>query len=361
MTDSTSSDVTSLFARSIDKLFDHDTEDAGGRRVESGEGNAGADLKAAVARYMQTAPDDRPGAERQLRSAFGAARAQDRWNAMADTVSALTRLGSSRPEALDLARDLLDSRVASLLVRRVVESSPDARKNRIEVLDHLGEQAARAVARELHDADERGDRRALLDVMVRVGPHAPDVLAEMVEDQRWFVVRNAVAVLGSTGGDVALQHLTGTVVHEDPRVRRETVHSLQGIDDDGAALLILGRLEDGDASVRGAAARAIGASGLDRGLRPLLQLLDHESDDGVVAAVCRALGSIGDPSAVPALEKRASASLFSRPPTAVRVAAYQSLAAIGTPHALSLLERAESDRDATVRAVAAEARRVREG
>jgi len=384
MTDSSPSGAKSPFARSIDALFDSSADEERAAEVQRSEveseapeplveggatpeteavsaDQADAALKSAVAGYMQASGEARAAAAAAVQSAMDEARKARRAGPMADTVSALARLGGSRPEALELARSLMDEGLASVLVSRVIDAPPNERGDRVKLLGQLGEEGARGIARALHDTDDRGARRALLDAMVQVGPGSPVVIEEMVEDGRWFVVRNAVNVLGEMEGDVALHHLTGTIVHDDPRVRRETVVSLQKIEEEGAAVLILGRLEDDDPSVRAVAARAVGALELAKGVRALLSLLERENDEDVIVAACRALGSLGDPSAVSTLEKRATASFFSKPPTAVRVAAYQALAAIGTPHAVSLLDDARSDKDAAVRSVATEAIRLREG
>ena len=64
------------------------------------------------------------------------------------------------------------------------------------------------------------------------------------------------------------------------------------------------------------------------------------------------LGQLGDPGAVQAIEKRAVGSLFSKPVTEVRVAAYRALHEIGTPHARELLAKARDDKDPVVRTTA---------
>jgi len=104
--------------------------------------------------------------------------------------------------------------------------------------------------------------------------------------------------------------------------------------------------------VRASAARATGALKPGRGVRELTALLERETDEDVIAWACRALGSLGDPVAVPTLERRAAGGLFSKPSTAIRVAAFQGLAAIGTPHAMRLLAFAGNDKDPEVRKVA---------
>ena len=60
------------------------------------------------------------------------------------------------------------------------------------------------------------------------------------------------------------------------------------------------------------------------------------------------LGQLEDPGAVPVLEKHAVPSLFAKPRTDVRVAAYRALYHIGTPHAMKLLAKASSDKDSIV-------------
>jgi HEAT repeat protein len=74
----------------------------------------------------------------------------------------------------------------------------------------------------------------------------------------------------------------------------------------------------------------------------------------VIVGVLHALGQLGDPSAVNAVEKRAVTSFFSRRPTAIRIAAYRALYSIRTPRAKSLLVQAAIDKDPEVKALARE-------
>ena len=68
----------------------------------------------------------------------------------------------------------------------------------------------------------------------------------------------------------------------------------------------------------------------------------------------RALGGLGDASAVSAIEKRVKGSMFSSPPTGVRIAGLSALASIGTPHAMSLVKKARTDKDPEVSSAAAQ-------
>jgi HEAT repeat protein len=119
-----------------------------------------------------------------------------------------------------------------------------------------------------------------------------------------------------------------------------------------AAELVLSKIPDPNRDVRQVAVRATGRFAQARSVRPLLDRLEAEPDLEVQEEILLALGQIGDPGAVLAIERRAEGGLFSRkPPTSLRLAAYRALAAIGTPHARTVLEDASADRDDAVRDV----------
>jgi HEAT repeat protein len=383
MTDSPDPRELSPFARSIVSIFEGEPtppveapaaselpEDVADEALEatpaaapeaaSSSGGEADELKRAVAAYLASAEGQgRADAVEEVRSAYAAAKRAQSIEPQADAVAALARVGRIRPEALWLARELVGPVVAASLVRKALYGPPESRDDRVALLGALGEEGVRAVADVLHGADDRRERSALVVMLSEVAPSAPSVIDEMIDDGRWFVVRNAVHVLGEVGDPAALEHLTGTIAHEDARVRRESILSLQKIGSEDAAPLVLARLEDEDAAVRASAARAVGALGIDRGLRSLVALLEEKDEEEVITAACRALGAIGDPAAVPVLEKKAKGGFLSKPSPEIRIAAYHGLAAIGTPHATRLLDEAESDRDADVRSAVKAARRRR--
>ena len=218
----------------------------------------------------------------------------------------------------------------------------------------VGPEMALALADALSGTTDRFARHAFVDAMVRLGDVAMPVIEEMVEDPRWFVVRNAVSVLGQAGGERAVELIVSTLAHADGRVRREAILALAKVGGTDAGMLVYGMLEDPDPEVRLAATMAAGTLKVERSLRPLLSLLEEETDHDVVVGVLGALGKLGDPGAVPAIEKRTVSTLLARQPTNVRIAAYRALGAIRTPHAKSLLVRAADDRNPDVKAAVRE-------
>lgn len=377
MTDQPHPQGLSPFARSISSLFGApaEAEDAAADQIapedvasdpspstesrgaapqaSSATGEEAVELKKAVARYLASSEGDaRQAAAAEVRERYGAARSHRLNDAMADALGALARLGGSRPEAAELGRELIGPVVASILAARLAAAAAEVRSERASSLALLGDDMVRAVADMLNGTEDKKARHALIPILTKMLPCAPDVTEELVGDDRWYAVRNAVFAIGEARSEAGLQHLTATIVHPHEKVRRQSVVALQKIGGETAQVLVLGRLEDSDSRVRASAARATGALKPGRGVRELTALLERETDEDVIAWACRALGSLGDPVAVPTLERRAAGGLFSKPSTAIRVAAFQGLAAIGTPHAMRLLAFAGNDKDPEVRKVA---------
>ncbi len=267
-------------------------------------------------------------------------------------VEELALAGEEDPQAPDLAVELTSPAVASHLVAKLGQARREEDRSRLlAVTARLGEEMARALADALGEARDRYQRRAYMDAMIALGPVALEMAARMVEDPRWFVVRNAVAILGELGGEEAVSQVTGTLANGDPRVRKEAVLALARLGGDDARILLLGMLEDSDPEVRAMACRGVGVQKVEKAVRTLLHLLEEDPNEDVQVEALQALGKIGDPGAVPQIEKRAVGGLFTRPTREIRVAAYRALAGIGTPHAMGLLEKAEKDSDAGVRTV----------
>lgn len=319
------------------------------RRAEQADPAA---LRDAVTAFLAADPLAREGKGRDVRDAALALREANALDVLADSVERLAVGAGDPPDeaCVVMAQSLLTPGVASRIAAYLGhERDEERRKELVEVCRRLGQDMALAVSDALSATQDRFARRTFLDTMVAMGPEAMPIVEKMVEDNRWFVVRNALAILGEVGGERPVELIISTLAHTDARVRREALLALAKVGGEDAGMLVYGMIEDPDPDVRLAAAMAAGELKVERALRPLLALLEAESDSDVVAGVLRALGQLGDPGAVNAIEKRAVGSFFSKPPTDVRIAAYRALHNIGTPHAKSLLTQAVDDKDPAVR------------
>lgn len=250
-----------------------------------------------------------------------------------------------------MASKLAHGRVVAQVVSEAAGRGGEAERARFLALAQLIPGAmAPALGDALADDLDRRARRLYLETLSSLGEAGLQAAVVMLDDPRWFVVRNGVSVLGELGDEGVTVYLTQALGHSDSRVRREAVMALAKMGGDDAAMLLLGMLGDGDPDVRSSVILGLGVLRVERAQRPLLEALDKEQDDDLVIAILRTLGQLGDPGAVTAIEKRALGTFFTRPPTPVRIAAYRALAAIGTPHARSVLEDGKEDKDPAVKA-----------
>lgn len=78
----------------------------------------------------------------------------------------------------------------------------------------------------LAQEEDRGRRALLLGALRRIVPSHPEVVAGRLSDERWYVVRNAVSLLGSSGDPTALPEIAEAARHASPEVRQEVPTAL---------------------------------------------------------------------------------------------------------------------------------------
>ncbi len=312
-------------------------------------------LSEATFAYLQAPVGGRGEVEGPLRSAVEAARSAGALDEIASSVDSLLLQSAGDAEVEDLAGEFVDIGVSAQMVARLGRVQDEVeRAPLIRAYIGLGGPMAGSIADALTNTEDRMARKTYVAALGAFGSDGADAVGKMLRDSRWFVVRNGVSVLGVVGGPEAIEHLTGSLANEHAGVRRETVRSLAKIGGENAGLLVSSMLGDSDPEVRAEAARAVSVLKVERGYKQLIEILEKGDEDEVIEQVLRALGGLGDASAVPAIEKRLKGSMFSSPPTGVRIAGLSALASFGTPYALSLVEKAKADKDPEVSSAAAQ-------
>lgn len=312
------------------------------------------DLTVAARRYLGAGAGEKKVLRETILSQAVALKESRSMAALAELVDILATpaLVAAGSDSVALAREILFPALASFLAARLGEVRQEEERARmVGSAAGLGREMALALADALEEARDRFQRRSFLDAMLAQGPMALEVAQGMLEDPRWWVMRNGVSIIGEIGDHEAVSYLTGALANPDARVRRETVLALAKLGGTDAGQLLMGMLDDHDAEVRAMTCRAVGVLGVEKALKPLLRILEEEQDQEVQVECLQALGKIGDPGAVPSIEKKAGKGVFSRRSQEIRVAAYRALAAIGTPHARSLLEKGAGDSDPAVQGV----------
>lgn len=110
-------------------------------------------------------------------------------------------------------------------------------------------------------------------------------------DETWFIVRNALTVLGSLKDPEACKALGPRISHDDYRVRRAIVSALESIGTEECADLLLLMAEDPDREIREAAIIALGIIGVSEISTELIELASRSNGD--ILGIIATLGKIG--------------------------------------------------------------------
>jgi hypothetical protein len=253
----------------------------------------------------------------------------------------------------DIAALLTDDAVVERMVARLGEARvpPAERAHLVNAVGALAAVAAGPVVdaylnapaelREAYRAAMRAaGERALETLQTRLASKVPEVAAAAAE------------FLGLTGSPQAVQLLIGISRHADERVREAALLGLAELGGREVSRPAMPALKDESVLVRMAAARAIAAAGDVGATTVLVRRLEQEADEGVLAALLKAIGQLGAKEALEILAKHAEPGGRPRRTPYVRAAAVEGLARLDRPEARALLELYARDKEPTVKRAA---------
>jgi hypothetical protein len=240
-------------------------------------------------------------------------------------------------------------------VARLLASQRDFREVCTRLLKLASESGADVLIDNLIGSEVSGERRVYLEAL-RQCPAAVNSLLHLLSDERWFVVRNAVSLLGELGPAEADKRLVELMSHRESRVRQAVAGALGKLGTSRSLLALLQGLNDASPDVRLQAVWAIAAARNSRAVPWLIEALDHEQDADVQAALVSALGGVPTEDGVARLVRAAEAGgMLVRKPTAIRLRAIEALAEAGTPSARQALQQLMQDRDREIRSAVEQA------
>jgi len=210
----------------------------------------------------------------------------------------------------------------------------------------LGPNIIRPLVDLLAVEEDRVRRARIVESVQLIGPAAENTILAALDDERWFVVRNLVILLGDIGSERSVLSLEKMLAHQDTRVSRAAIRSLTKIGT-AAAWRVLGRaIEKGSDELRLSVIQACAVPGNDAVMPPLLDIIRSKPQiagaDTLRKKAIEAAGKIGSRHAVrPLIDILEKRSLFSMAEDIEsRIAAVRALGAIGGSEAVQALERA---------------------
>jgi HEAT repeat protein len=184
------------------------------------------------------------------------------------------------------------------------------------------------------------------------GERTIELLQERIASKVPEVVAAAAEFLGLSGSPDVAETLIGLTHHGDERVREAALLGLAELGGREIARPAMPALKDESVVVRAAAARAIAAAGDVGASTVLIRRLEQEKDEGVLAALLKAIGHLGAQEALEVLARFAEPGGKPRRTPFLRAAAIEGLAELDRVEAKALLELYSRDKETTVKRAA---------
>jgi len=188
-----------------------------------------------------------------------------------------------------------------------------------------------------------GGRRVLFDLLCTFGQATVNEAVKRLDDPRAFYVRNLLMLIRRAATPAVLPAIRPLMKHGDPKIRLDALSVLIRFKDPGAAALLRQELNSKDPDVQSQAVALAGQYRVAEVTEDVLALLKKvilfETDYSVNEEIIRALGEIGDPRAIPDLEKMAKAgwSLYPKSNLRMKVTLFESLGRYPTKSIAELL------------------------
>jgi len=258
-----------------------------------------------------------------------------------------------------LATDELTDYLVTYLLSH--DGSDQARKLLANVLVFMGDKVVRRLMQLLAEEPAAANRKHLSEVLLRIGAPAQPFLQEQLGDERWYVVRNAVLLLGELRSQDSVMYLAPLLEHDELRVRSETIRALARIGGQQAIDTLLQAAAANDQGTRRQALLSLGAIRAASAIPTLLKLLEpsdrsRRSIDMKKEAI-RALGEIRSSEAVAPLARILGERRLWRRALhdELRVVAAAALGEIADDNARAALGKAAQDRSTAVARAAMQA------
>jgi HEAT repeat protein len=166
------------------------------------------------------------------------------------------------------------------------------------VLAALGGKGAYWIIQRICLAQGLFERKALATALVAVGEPAVAPLLAMLKDERWYVVRNMVSIIGELRCTECLSALKKPLYHHDVRVRKEAIRAVMKTGGEPAEALLIALLEEPDEGLVRHAILSLGLMRSRQALPTLLKFLERRDlllkGLEVKKELLAAVGRIGD-------------------------------------------------------------------
>jgi len=260
-----------------------------------------------------------------------------------------------RNSAEESLQRLADPETIQALIASLLAAPPEKTQAIQQLIEAMGSAATRSLLMSLAEENNRSRRRRLFDFVSSLGTLVVPDVRSFLNDSRWYVVRNMILVLRAANDRSSLPDMRRLAQHPDLRVRLEAIKTLLVLDPSVPRTLLENAINDRDPKLAESAIALVGSYGIREGVEPLLKILERADVFGGRRAVriraIKALGELGEPSALSRLQRFLRDSFLPWPNIQERRAAFESLTGYPSSAREPFVERGLRSRDPEIRAI----------
>ncbi len=252
------------------------------------------------------------------------------------------------PEQKDIAslylKGLLHSDMIGYMITRLCSRHEERRKEIQQILILSGEEAMKQLLTSLVDRDEAYSRRQIFNALIMFGEMVRLEAEKCLDDERWFVVRQMVSLLGEIGSPWSLEAIKTAFGHKDVRIKKEVLKAVAKIPSNESTTFLLEKLLEDNAALKFQVIISLGVLKDPAAVEPLgnfaLKRDFFNEDIELRKEAARSLGMIGGKGATVILKNLLQKRVFwgRKQNDEVRSVAAISLGRIGGKDAIDLLE-----------------------
>ncbi len=168
---------------------------------------------------------------------------------------------------------IVNGAMTTYLLDRIEERSAENETLLDRLCTTIGQALAYPLIQRLCVAEALHARKTIAIALTRSGEAAIPALIAMLKDERWYVVRNMVTILGEIGSIEAFAALRMTASHPEPKVRKEVIKSFLKINPQAAEHTLISLIDDKDEDVVRLAIYSLGISRSKAAVRQLLDII----------------------------------------------------------------------------------------
>lgn len=257
-----------------------------------------------------------------------------------------SRPSEQKAIAADNVKKMLHPDITDYLIARLCDRREERRKEIQKMLITLGENAMKQLLTALVNTEAAYARRLIFNTLALFGEMVRLEAEKRLDDEKWFVVRQMVSLLGEIGSPQSLEAIQTAFGHKDIRVKKEVIKAVAKIPSAGSTTFLLERLNEDNLQLKLQAIISLGMLKDPAAMEPLGDLASKRGFMGEPVEMrkeaARSIGMIGGDRAITVLKNLLKKRVFwgKKQNDEVRSVAAISLGKIGGNDAMEALEEA---------------------